>query len=280
MVATGNVMDFNCQVLAAAWKIKRSLAEQVELADLYQAGWLGLLNAWEKFDPARSVPFATYASFRIRGAILDSLRQQDYLSRNTRRRWRCIQAAAQRLTQATGGAPTDQQVAEACGESEKNVSQLRHVQQPSSDVVSLADQRVEAPERALYRAELMQLARSAHLGRQQARVLNLRYWNDLTLKKIGLLLGVSEGRVSQIHTAAIRQLRKTLKVSQARECDGGRCGDPDWRCCADGAAECAASGKGSARPSAGRGDGGPSGQVEGPCSSLCGCPLQSSALDR
>lgn len=215
MVPSGNVLDFSSKVLATAWQIQRSLAGRVELADLYQAGWIGLLSAWEKFDPARSVPFATYAAFRIRGAILDSLRQQDCLSRSTRRRWRSIQAAAQRLSQAKGGTPSDQEVAEASGESLENVGWLRRFGRRAADFMQLQDQSLAPAEQAVYRGELRRLVERAHLRRQEASVLQLHYWDDLTLKRVGSLMGISESRASQIHTAALARLRKVMGAGPA-----------------------------------------------------------------
>lgn len=213
MMASGNVLDFSSKVLATAWKIKRTLAVPVELADLYQAGWLGLLKAWQKFDPARRVPFATYATFRIRGAMLDSLRQQDYLSRNARRRRRRIDRAEQRLSQATGSRPSDQEVAQACGETLETVGWLRPIGHRPADFAALSDSSLAPAEHLVYLGEVERLVARAHLPGQQALLLQLHYWNELPLKSVGRMLGVSESRASQIHSAAIQRLRGVIKAA-------------------------------------------------------------------
>jgi len=215
MRESGAILDFSGQVRSIACEVKRSLALRVDLRDLYQAGWLGLIKAWERFDPSKRVPFSGYARFRIRGAILDSLREDDYFSRNARRRWRRMEAAAQRISQARGATAADSEIAEACGESIQTVARLRYTQHFPADAVRLLDRRAEAPEQAIYRAEMMRRIRGAGLPSRSLRVLELRYFDDLSLKRIGSLMGVSEGRVCQIQMAALQTLRERLQPARA-----------------------------------------------------------------
>lgn len=213
------MLDFNNLVVSVAAELRRSLSVQAELSDLYQAGWLGLLDARKKFDPARHVRFGTYARFRIRGAILDSLRAQDYLSRELRRQWNRVEAKVKQLSQEHGRCPSDQEVAEASGAPLENVFRLRNLVHVSTEHIPLRDHRIEPVEKTVYRSELMQLVRNARLSERQARVLRLLYWNGLPMRMIGAILGVSVSRVSQIHAAALHRLRLTFRARAATSLD-------------------------------------------------------------
>ncbi|HYL38414.1 MAG TPA: sigma-70 family RNA polymerase sigma factor [Bryobacteraceae bacterium] len=222
--AAGSVMDFRYQVLAMAWKIKRSLAVEVDLGDLYQAGWIGLLDAWQKFDSPSGVRFAAYARFRIRGAILDSLRQEDCFRQFSPRSRRM--QAAQGLSLATSGTPSEQKVETASGEVEENVRCWHPARHLSIGLARLLDQSAEPFEQAMYRAELRGVIRSAGLNARQVRVLDLHYWNDFPLNSIGRILGVTGTRAGQIHAAALQKIKKVLTAGEAKRGAGLAWGSP------------------------------------------------------
>ena len=231
------LMDHLPLVRFVARRIHERLPQHVELEDLVSAGIVGLIDAFNKFDHARQVQFRSYAQFRIRGAILDSLRTLDWGSRDLRRKGRSMEEATQRLTQRLGRRPTETEVAAEVGISLSQYQQLLG-ELKGLEIGSLHETRNEdsaeeelayvptAPEEdPLYRC--MQSEMSAHLREaiaslpeREARVLALYYVEEMTLKEIGAILGVVESRVSQIRATAVAGLRARMagksKVAEIR----------------------------------------------------------------
>jgi RNA polymerase sigma factor FliA len=218
------------QVNYIARRIHDRLPPQVPLADLVQAGVVGLMDAMERFDAARGVQFASYAAFRIRGAILDSLREMDWSPRALRHKSRQVEDAAARLEQELGRAPSETELAAAMG------LRLHDFRQVLTDIKGLdlftlemaidpsvpdgacrdvPDTRQEgAFQRCLYHEVRHELAAAiARLPRKEQQVLALYYYEELTMSDIGRLLGVGESRVSQIHSMALIALRRRLARS-------------------------------------------------------------------
>ncbi len=208
-----------------AVRTARTLPAHIDLDDLIAAGVEGLLQASATYDPRRNVEPRTYARFRIRGAILDWLRQKDTLSRDMRRRSNLHRDTAHRLTVRLGREPNAQELA-----SEMDISVDRFWQDQATltgatvvgyddehdDFLAITpDPTAEDPEARALKAEKIRLLSAAirRLGGQQARVLSLYYVEDLNLREIGLILNVTESRVCQIHTAAMDALRGLLAPS-------------------------------------------------------------------
>ncbi len=210
-----------------ARRIHERLPQHVELDDLISAGVVGLIDAFSKFDHGKKVQFKSYAQFRIRGAILDSLRTLDWSPRELRRKGRAVEEAIRAVTQRIGRAPSEQEIA-----AEMNVS-LTEYQTLLGDlkgleIGSLHMERSEdsgdeelayvpgAPEDdPLFRClkgEMKQRLADAieELPEKERMVLTLYYYEELTMKEIGLTLGVVESRVSQIHSSAVVRLRAAL----------------------------------------------------------------------
>lgn len=190
--------------------------------DMIGEGIFGLIDAIEKFDARRNVKFETYASLRIRGAIIDKLRKMDLLSRNTRDRIRLLEDVADRLEKRLQRPPTDQELADAVGLPEKVVRKTQE-QAALCNMVSLEEMitngaymedegREGAPEEAFQRKEIRRILAEAvtELRDNEQKVVSLYYYEELTLREIGTAMGVSESRVSQILSKALSKLRKKL----------------------------------------------------------------------
>jgi RNA polymerase sigma factor for flagellar operon FliA len=208
------------------------LPKSVERDDLTSAAIIGLFDALEKFDAGKGTKFETYAIWRIRGAILDELRSLDWASRSIRRKARTVEEAARGLGQKLGRAATEEEVAEALNLSPAELSRLMDEvhgtallslskavsTEDDQDYIQLEDivddptqtDALEVIESEQAREVLLDTIDG--LPEQQRLVVALYYYEEMTLKEIGEALHISESRVSQIHTRAV----KTLKARLAR----------------------------------------------------------------
>ncbi len=217
------------QVRYLARRIHERLPRHVPLEDLVHAGVIGLIDALNKFDSSKHVQFGSYAKFRIRGAILDSLREMDWGPRELRRKARKVEEAHRTLSLELSRAPTENEVAAELG---MTLQELQHLlgELDSLEVGSLriespwdgkeedlCDYLPSAPEDTPYfrcqRSEMKQiLARIiAELPEKEQQVLGLYYFEELTMKEVGAVLGIGESRVSQIHSLAVVRLRSRLE---------------------------------------------------------------------
>jgi RNA polymerase sigma factor for flagellar operon FliA len=210
-----------------ARRIHERLPQHVELDDLVSAGVVGLIDAFSKFDHTKKVKFKSYAQFRIRGAILDSLRTLDWSPRELRRKGRAVEEAIRSATQKLGRVPSEQEIA---GEMKLGLAEYQQLlgELKGLEIGSLHMERTEdsgdeelayipgSPEDdPLFRClkgEMKQRLTDAieELPEKERMVLTLYYYEELTMKEIGLTLGVVESRVSQIHSSAVVRLRAAL----------------------------------------------------------------------
>jgi RNA polymerase sigma factor for flagellar operon FliA len=206
-----------------AQRLKDRLPPCVELDDLLQAGAEGLLDALERYDPAHACGFKTYAEHRIRGAMLDALRQLDWVPHTVRRQVRTLEQAWSGLAQALGRDPEEAELAAYLGLSLDTLGQwllaLRGVTLLTLDCpqatlrrLGLLEPHTSTPEQEVAAAQ-----GRARLGRaidalpyQQRVVLGLYYQEALTMKEIGQVLRLTESRISQLHTLALLRLRVQL----------------------------------------------------------------------
>jgi RNA polymerase sigma factor for flagellar operon FliA len=210
-----------------ARRIHERLPQHVELDDLVSAGVVGLIDAFSKFDHKKKVQFKSYAQFRIRGAILDSLRTLDWSPRELRRKGRAVEEAIRAVTQRVGRAPSEQEIARemelTLAEYQALLGDLKGLEIGSLHMERSEDSGDEelayvpgAPEDdPLFRClkgEMKQRLADAidELPEKERMVLTLYYYEELTMKEIGLTLGVVESRVSQIHSSAVLRLRASL----------------------------------------------------------------------
>lgn len=214
-----------------ARRIHERLPQHVPLDDLVHSGVIGLIDALNKFDPKKHVQFASYAKYRIRGAILDSLRELDWGPRELRRKARMFDQAHAKLGSELGRSPTEQELAKALGmellELQQTLSEIDSLEISSFTLESPEDgreedtsQTVPAPEKEnpfqqCLDGELRELLMRAiaELPEREKQVLSLYYYEELTMKEVGAVLGVGESRVSQIHSLAMSRLRIRMQQS-------------------------------------------------------------------
>jgi len=223
-----------------AGRMAIGLPHYVEFSDLMSAGLLGLIQAIDNFDYQRGIKFETYAIPRIRGAILDELRSQDWFPRSLRRKAKQLEEAFATLETRLGRPATNQEVADALqidvGEldgilGEVAVATIMSLDADTSGEESeqsntlgdhLADPRAEDIERTLAAQEMRELIarRLAELPDKEQLVLVLYYYEELTLKEIGEILDVTESRVCQIHTKAIMRLKGKIQRHEGKQSIG------------------------------------------------------------
>lgn len=227
------IKDYVPLVKFVAHRIASRLPSHVELDDLINSGILGLMDAIEKFEPTRNIKFKTYAELRIKGAILDGLRDLDWVPRSLRRKKKDIETAYRLIEQQKGRAATDEEVARHLGipldELHKNLDELKGVTlgtfveagedgEGESLISFVPDPDAEDPHQVFQTAEIKDILQSAIEGRPKKEkfVVQLYYFDELTMKEIGILLNITESRVSQLHTKAMLQLRSKLLEKQIR----------------------------------------------------------------
>jgi RNA polymerase sigma factor for flagellar operon FliA len=207
-----------------AKRIHSRVPPNVLLDDLINSGILGLIDAVNKFDPGKFVDFKIYAQHRIRGAILDSLRGLDWSPRLLRRKGRILDELRERLTSTLHREPTEEELATEAG---CDVDELRRLEENllRADLAILQEQSIDeengdgsadqptdedlSPYALYYKEEIRELLRDSvqQLSDRERQLLALYYYEELTMKEIGIILGVGEARVSQMHSAAVRKVR-------------------------------------------------------------------------
>jgi len=222
------LLDQLPQVRYIARRIHERLPRHVPFEDLVHAGVVGLIDALHKFDRGKHVQFGSYAKFRIRGAILDSLREMDWSPRDLRRKARRLEEAHNKLRSELGRNPTEPELAAELGLGLKGLQTLLgeinglevgslRVRSPrdgkEEDLCEyLPNDPEETPLFQCLRSEMKELlARAiAELPEKERQVLALYYFEELTMKEVGAVMGVGESRVSQIHSMAVVRLRARL----------------------------------------------------------------------
>lgn len=221
------VMEHLPLVKAIAVRVHESLPVHVELDDLVHAGILGLFDAATKFNPDKQVAFSSYAKHRIKGAILDSLRQLDWASRDMRRRHKQVEQVTRDLYALLQRMPTDEEVAEKMGVEVEKWRQmaldLRNVGLISASTRPSEQDELPAPDfpttedlhpDSICQREQMRekLAEAMSiLPERYQKVVTLYYTNEMTMKEIGGILGINESRVSQIHKSALEKMAVVLQ---------------------------------------------------------------------
>ena len=231
------ILTYAPLVKYVAGRLGSGLPAHVDDGDLVSYGLLGLMGAIERYEPDRDVKFETYAIARIKGAIIDELRAMDWVPRSVRSRAREIERAIAELEAKLGTAPTDEQIAAKVGitveELEESLAEIARssiaaldelwtVSGGDGDQIALIDTIEDAdapdPQRSLSQTEMREAIADAiaRLPEREKLVVTLYYYEELTLREIGEVLGVTESRVSQLHTKAILRLKARLSGSAAR----------------------------------------------------------------
>jgi RNA polymerase sigma factor FliA len=226
------VVAYSPMVKFVAGRLGAGLPSHVDDADLISYGLMGLIGAIERFEPERGIKFETFAMTRIRGAIIDELRSLDWVPRSVRSRAREIEAAQVKLEHELQRAPSEAELAQKLGIEEEELrsslleianssvyalDELWTVSDSSGDKVSLldtiSDPRAEDPQESLDSSEIKDRLTEAiaSLPEREQLVVALYYYEGLTLREIGEVLGVTESRVSQLHTKAVMRLKTHLQ---------------------------------------------------------------------
>ncbi len=230
------ILTYAPLVKYVAGRLGSGLPAHVDEGDLVSYGLLGLIGAIERYDPERDIKFETYAMARIKGAIIDELRALDWVPRSVRSRAREIERAIAELESRLGRAPTDEEIAQKIGISVDELEEsLTDISRSSiaaldelwsatgeGDQISLLDTLEDTsgprPAEALDETELREALADAiaRLPEREKLVVTLYYYEELTLREIGEVLGVTESRVSQLHTKAVLRLKARLAGAAAR----------------------------------------------------------------
>ncbi len=219
------VMQYVALVKAIVLRMLPTYRKHVDFDDLMSCGLLGLMDAIDKFDLKKEVKFETYASLRIKGEIVDQIRKQDWAPISLRQKIKRIEEGIESLEGKLGRSPTEQELAAYVS---MNVEDVKRTLDESHtfNVVCLDEILVdrmggeelvpgsgEGPEESLEKKELREILSQSidSLPEKERMVVSLYYHDELTLKEIGAVLGVSESRISQIHAKAIMSLRLRMK---------------------------------------------------------------------
>jgi RNA polymerase sigma factor FliA len=222
------ILEYAPLVKVVAGRLSMYLGYNVEYEDLVSYGVFGLIDAIDKFDLLKDVKFETYASLRIRGAILDQIRKMDWIPRTIRQKQKKIDAVIKDVETRYGRNATDEEIAAGLGISPEeylewqsqmkitNIVSLNEFLEQGSEVPNEAmktkSAQFDSPEEVVAKTELKQmLVQSLEiLTEKERRVIELYYYEDLTLKEISSILEVSESRISQLHTRALQKMKTKL----------------------------------------------------------------------
>lgn len=219
------ILEHLPQVRLIARRIHERLPDSVNLEDLVSTGTVGLISAIDRYDPSLNVKLKTYAEYKIRGAILDSLRGLDWAPRQQRRRSKMVEAAVAELGQRLHRSPTEEEIAAELGLSLEeyhewlvelrglNVGSLEHAANDEEGGRNLlrfiADSDEAWPSKQFERRELLRILAQAidRIPSTERTILGLYYQNELTLREIASVVNLHESRVSQLKTQAVIRLR-------------------------------------------------------------------------
>ncbi|MCL2282593.1 MAG: FliA/WhiG family RNA polymerase sigma factor [Fibromonadales bacterium] len=225
--------EYTPLVRYTAQRMAINLPKSVQLGDLIGSGVIGLIKAVESFDASREVKFETYATHKIRGAILDSLREQDWIPRSIRQKARMLKNAYVSLEKEIGRIPYDNEVAEHLNLKPAEFEDLLSEVAPTTivslnEIISdnygessgvslietLEDKEAENPLERLGSEETKKVLASAllELPENERQVIALYHYEEMTLKEIGVAMNLTEGRVSQIHSKAMSKLKAKLQL--------------------------------------------------------------------
>ncbi len=226
MIKEQLIVEYAQLVKFVAGRLSMYLGNNVEFDDLTGYGVFGLIDAIDKFDIDKGIKFETYASLRIRGAILDSIRKMDWIPRSVRKKQKQLEAATNKVEAVYGIHTTDALIAEELEisleeyhrwteqTSALNLSSLEEFVEQGGDVRSerIQQERFDQPEDATLQEEMKVMLVKAIEGltEKEKRVITLYYYEELTLKEIALIMEVSESRISQLHTKSLKKMKEVM----------------------------------------------------------------------
>lgn len=214
------VRHFAPKIKYLALRLKARLPKSVELSELISAGTLGLMECFGKFQPQLGIKFDTYAENRIRGAMLDDLRRLDWFPRSLRQKVRQVEEASARIEAETGRSPSETEIAAVTNYSEKEVREAMEAMQHQlclsldalleGSAFSGEDLTDNEPYKSAVTSELVDKVAGLidQLTPREKLVLSLYYTDELNMREAAEVMGVTEGRVSQLHSQALARLRR------------------------------------------------------------------------
>lgn len=218
-------------VRAIACRIHQRLPKAVELDDLISAGVMGLIEALDRYDEARGVPFNTYAKHRVHGAVVDTLRAADWVPRSVRRKAELVRSTRQELTESLGRAPTRQEMAQGCQVpvqkydaivADSEIRQMLSLDAPMGDgnptpLIEQVAGESDDPIQAWMGEEIRQAALEAleRLPEREKTAIALYYLHEMSLKEVGGVLGVTESRACQLCGQGVKRMRRKLVAHAA-----------------------------------------------------------------
>ncbi len=231
------IIKYSSLIKYLAGKLAMRLPPHISIDDLISSGTIGLIDAINKFDPGKNIQFKTYAEFRIRGAMLDELRSLDWVPRSVRRKIADIERAYGALQKELGRPAEDEEVADRLGlpldafyrmvDTVKGVSLLdisvvrrKNAESSDEDIFELiADEHQADPFTSISFSQMRNIIAGAidDLPEKERLVISLYYYEDLTMREIGEIMGYTESRISQIHTKSVLRLRAALKDHMEHE---------------------------------------------------------------
>ena len=221
------ILEYAPLVKVVSGRLSMYLGYNVEYEDLVSYGIFGLIDAIDKYDPKKEVKFETYASLRIRGAILDQIRKMDWIPRTIRQKQKKIETVMKEIEAEKGHNASDEEIAAGLGISEEEYAEWQS-QMKITNIVSLNEymeqgsgipndarttsKQFDTPEEVLEQNELKEILGNALelLTEKEKKVILLYYYEELTLKEISNVLEVSESRISQLHTRALQKMKEKL----------------------------------------------------------------------
>ena len=220
------ILEYAPLVKLVAGRLSMYLGYNVEYDDLVSYGIFGLIDAIDKFDSMKAVKFETYASLRIRGAVLDQIRKMDWIPRTIRQKQKKIETVMKTIEAETGRVATDEEIARSLGISDEDylawqsqmkitgVVSLNEFMESGSEIPAEQNEqhRFEGPEEVVEKEELKKVLGQAMdlLTEREKKVILLYYYEDLTLREISDVLEVTESRISQLHTRALKKMKDRM----------------------------------------------------------------------
>ena len=222
------ILEYVPLVKVVAGRLSMYLGYNVEYDDLVGYGIFGLIDAIDKYDANKDVKFETYASLRIRGSILDHIRKMDWIPRTVRQKQKKLDEAVKRIEMRTGKNASEEEIAQEMGISEDELivwqSQLKitnivslneYVEQGTEPVMDARNNsHFIQPEEKIQENELKKVLKDTleFLTEKERKVIELYYYEELTLKEVSAIMEVSESRISQLHTKALQKMKQKLGV--------------------------------------------------------------------
>lgn len=219
--------EFLPKIKSWSIRLKGTLPDSVDVDDLFSAASIGLIESMERFDKSRNVAFNTFAERRIKGAILDSLRNLDFLPRNVRTRMKALDSSVTELSRKLGHQPTVAEIVEHTDFDEDDVYRLQGLQEngkmlsldetvggdEDTNLIDFIRSNDLTPEDEVLKSKLTERLAGEidKLSEKERQVVSLYYYEELTMKEVAEVMEITESRVSQIHTATMQKLKRRLK---------------------------------------------------------------------